>query len=97
MKKLIINSTIIGIASLGIFGCGTMSNIGAAGQQITSTGVGYVTATTEAAGTIIGRGVGVLTGYPASYQDKVVYRRDGIVYRNGYAYKIYRGKYVLVR
>lgn len=77
--------------------CGTFNQVGTTSHNLVSTGVGYVGNTTHTVGTTVVRGVTVLNGQRASYQDTMTFRRTGVVYRDGYSYTIHQGKYVLVR
>lgn len=91
MKKIIYAASSVSLLTLTLTGCGTWNNNNPA--HYVNTGVGYVT--TPVVSTV--GGVRVWTGYPATRQDVVVFKKKGIVYKNGHTYTITEGKYVLVR
>jgi len=109
MQKLISSAIVLSVLSLALTGCGmqddpvtTAGNAGAGfvKRGVTATGeaVGSgVKATGAVVGSGVSAGVGLLVGQTATEQDKLIYRKKGVVYRNGHAYHIRDGKYVLVR
>ncbi|WP_131750079.1 hypothetical protein [Legionella beliardensis] len=63
------------------------------GSSLVSTGTNVVTTT----GTVVGSGVDLLVGRPVTHADMVVYRKHGVIYRNGHSYAIQNGRYIIVR
>ncbi|MDI9819159.1 MULTISPECIES: hypothetical protein [unclassified Legionella] len=74
----------------------------------TTLAVSALTIGLASCGTFNGMGMGVadpvvdtrvdtLSGHRATKQDIAVYRKKGVVYRNGHTYHIRNGKYILVR
>jgi len=96
MKKIIFATSFFTLP-LVLIGCGTVNNVERAGGSVVSTGVGAIAATGSAVGTTINKGVGFLTGQPATSQDMKTYHHDGVVSHNGHKYKIRNGKYVLIK
>lgn len=92
MKKLFFAVSIT-LFSVVLTGCGVRNTVDTTANYV-NTGVGYVV--TPVANTV-GGGVKLLTGYPASSQDRMVYQKKGVVYKNGHTYTISNGRYVLVR
>lgn len=97
MKKFIVSMSLCS-SILSLMSCGSSVNteeVNPVTKNAIKTGVGYG-GTTEMIETDVGDGVAVLTGRVSSYKDFNAYRRDGIIYHNGHAYKIQQGKYVLI-
>lgn len=96
MKKLIITCTaIVGLSAM-MTGCG-WQHVNNAGDAVVNTGTGVVKTTGAVVDKTVGTGLDLLVGRHATSQDMKVYRKNGVVYHNGHAYKIQNGKYVLVR
>lgn len=76
------------------YGVNTVGNGVKYGAHTVGQGVGFVAHTGAAVGkgvgNVVGTGIGVVTGRPATYQNKVVYH-------NGHQYVVRNGRYVLVR
>lgn len=105
MKKIILGIVSVGALSLGLAGCGNRDDAGtaagsAAGGAV-GAGVGFAATAGNPVGAAVGAGVGAtvgsIVGKNATEQDMVVYRKNGVVYHDGHAYRISNGKYVLVR
>lgn len=104
MKKIIFTSFSILTLAVGLIGCNTLNtaaNTGVtvvkAGGTVVKGGVGVVSRAGTAVVTTVGTGIDTLVGHRATSRDVQVYRKKGVVYRNGHAYHIKNGKYVLVR
>jgi predicted small secreted protein len=100
MKNLTFISSIC-LCSLTLLGCNTVNSIDQAGGRVVSSGA-YLGKTVIGSGAYavsatggfvdktIHRGVDVVTGQPILYGPK-------IVYHNGHKYKLYNGRYILIR
>ncbi|MDI9817542.1 MULTISPECIES: hypothetical protein [unclassified Legionella] len=102
MHKMILAALAIGALSVGITGCGTRTQAAGMGAgTMTGAGVGFLATGFNPAGAAIGAGVGAgvggLAGTVASDRDVVIYRQKGVVHRDGVAYHIRNGRYVVVQ
>lgn len=107
MKKLIISCSVL--MSLSLAGCNTMNDgMNSASQYSNHTvgrGVHYVATTGATVGrtvgtgvtTVLGGGMGLVTGKTVSTKYVTHYNKNGMMYRNGHAYRLQNGQYVLVR
>ncbi|MBA2657191.1 MAG: hypothetical protein H0U70_09480 [Tatlockia sp.] len=105
MMKTILAGSFVSVLALGLTNCGSMlSQAGTTGSRVVGTGVGVVgTGVNVIAGTgkavvnTVGTSVNLLTGQRANYQDNMRYRQNGVIYRDGNAYRITNGRYILAR
>lgn len=102
MYKMILAALAAGALVAGMTGCGTRTQAtGAAAGTVTGAGVGFLATGFNPAGAAIGAGVGAgvggLAGTVASDRDVAIYHQKGVVHRDGVAYHIKNGRYVVAR
>ncbi|ASQ45362.1 hypothetical protein [Legionella clemsonensis] len=103
MKKHILITLVLSAFTFGLTSCGlggitrTGTAVVGTGVDYVGTGVGYVGATGTRVVRTVGTGVGTWVGRVATDRDVVIYRKRGVVYHDGHAYRIHNGRYVLVR
>jgi hypothetical protein len=97
MNKIILSVVAVSAFSLNLMGCQPFNAVGRAGNTVVGTGVGLVSTTGATVGRAVGAGVDILVGRPATRNDMVAYRKNGVVYHNGHAYRIQNGRYVRAR
>lgn len=104
MKKLIIGCSVV--MSLNLVGCNTLDSASQFSNNTVGKGVKYVSTTGayvgrtvgNGVGTVLGTGVGMVSGKTVNTKQQVnTYNKKGLIYRDGHAYQVQNGKYVLVR